>query len=149
MHVSAAESEASDWAGSGRRSRLNRPTSSSAKWFASTELPPFPNVKTRPPAASAATTASPIASARGSSSSAAAARERCSARASALGSAMRAQLARGESVDGDRRRTHDAYPLAERRLHDPYLGGRGRHRVGEDARAHRPEQLLPGAADHT
>jgi hypothetical protein len=44
MHVSAAASEASDWAGSGRRSRLKRPTSSSAKWFASTELPPLPNV---------------------------------------------------------------------------------------------------------
>jgi len=42
--VKAAESEASDWAGSGRRSSLKRPTSSSAKWLASTELPPFPKV---------------------------------------------------------------------------------------------------------
>ena len=48
MQVSAAASAASDCAGSGRRSRWYRPTSSSAKCCASTELPPLPNVYRRP-----------------------------------------------------------------------------------------------------
>src|SRR5215210_4473030 len=147
MQVSAAESTASDCAGSGRRSRLNRPTSSSAKCCASTELPPFPKVYARPPPSRAPISRRPTSSTRGSSSSVRAERARWSARASALDSGMREGVAGGGPLEGDRRGADDADVLPERRLNDLRGSARRRHRVGAHAVPHGAEQLLAGTAD--
>src|SRR5918995_985756 len=145
MHVTAAASAASDWAASERRSRWNRPTSSSAKCCASTELPPLPNVYRRPSRSYVSISRRATSSTCGRSASTRPARARWSARAAAA-SLMRDDVAGRPFVD-DRRRADDADVVSESRLHD-LRGGRSRlHRVGSDPLTHGAEQLLARARD--
>src|ERR1039457_1777855 len=65
MHVIREPSEERATAGSGRRLRSKRPTSSVAKWAASAALPPFPHIRSLPPARRVPTISSAAASMAG------------------------------------------------------------------------------------
>src|SRR5436305_11422357 len=133
MRVSADESTERDCAGSGRRSRLYRPTSSSAKCAASADEPPFPKVYTRPPFANVEIRRRAASSTSGSSSSTRASSARWSATASDADNGG----IRSEPLVRDRRCADDTDRVAAR-------GGGERDRLADhllgDALAHRPHQ---------
>src|SRR5215218_4455194 len=142
MHVRTVGSAASDCAASGRRSRLNRATSSSAKCSESAALPPLPNVYTRPPPPYAAITARAISSTCGRRPSIRPASATWSASAPGA-SATRRPVAR---VD-DCRRARDADAVAERRRDDLGDAARRAHRAPANRLPHRAEQLLARTED--
>src|SRR3954466_10123451 len=144
MHVSAVGSAASDWAGSGRRSRLKRATSSSAKGIESAALPPFPNVTIRFSSRYAATITFATSSTDGSSAGSSPATFRCSASPSADPSGI--HRVRGP-LDRDRGGADDTDAVTECRGDDLDALTRRAHCKRVNALAHRREQLLAGPAD--
>src|SRR5829696_4294909 len=142
MHVRTVGSAASDCAASGRRSRLNRARSSSAKCSESAALPPLPNVYTRPPLPYAAITARATSSTCGRRPPIRPASATWSASAPGA-SATRHPVARVH----DRGRAGDTHAVAERRRDDLCRAPGRPHRARADGLADRAEELLAGA-DH-
>src|ERR671930_1587273 len=142
MQVTTDGSTLSASAASGRRSRLNRPTSSPTRCWASAALPPLPNASTRPPRSYAATINRAASSTPGRSSSTRATSAACSASASVVVN----RHSGSQPLVGDRGRTDDADAIPERRVHHVDRAPRGHDHLRLDELAHRPEQLFARAA---